>query len=108
GLTNLNEEGSAQLCIEPDDTEIVSGKKYMLRIEYRTMNDGEGVLSVRLPEDNFANCGSTKLNSTTGEWKLAEVAFVRPDAKIDAAVDNNSIGEGNTIFVRKIEFVSAQ
>jgi hypothetical protein len=44
------------------------------------------------------------LPGTGGQWRTVEVTFRRPpDGKLDAILDNTTVGEGNTLYFRALE-----
>jgi hypothetical protein len=105
GLTNLNDTLSAQLNIQFEDglgAVLKPGTPYAVWVEYKTTNEAAGEVLVRTPDYNPV--AKAVLAGTNGQWKWAKVAFTRgADAKLHAVIENTSIGEGNTVWVRKFE-----
>jgi tRNA A-37 threonylcarbamoyl transferase component Bud32 len=108
GVTNLNDERSSQIVFQFDDglkVPLRPGRQYRLRLEYRTTNEAEGKFYVRNPRgDDFSSIAEAQLTRTEGQWRTIEVTFRRPlDGKIDAILDNTTVGEGNTLYFRSLE-----
>jgi serine/threonine protein kinase len=108
GVTNLNDERSSQIVFQFDDGLSVSlrpGQEYRLRLEYQTTNEAEGKLFVRNPKGgDFPSIAEGQLSATGGLWRTIEVTFRRPaDGKLDAILDNTTVGEGNALYFRSLE-----
>jgi hypothetical protein len=105
GVTNLNDDLSSQLLFQVEGTGPVlrPGQEYAAKVEYRTTNDAHGTLSIRDPA--YQPIATAELPGTGGEWKTATVTFRRTDQRVDAMVENKTVGEGNTLYVRKFEVV---
>ena len=103
GMTNLNNDLSAQLTIKIEDkAPLEANREYLARIEYRTSNDANGTLWVRKPD--YMSIQQLELANTNDKWSVAEVTFTRPiDIPLHMLVANESAGEGNTLWVRKFE-----
>jgi serine/threonine protein kinase len=105
GVTNLNDPVSSQVRFALDESApgggLAAGKRYVLRVEYRTANDAAGKLQVRTPD--YQPVASAPLPGTGGGWKWAELPFARPGARLDAVVENTAVGEGNALWVRAAE-----
>ena len=84
------------------------GKAYRAKIGYRTANDATGTATVHVAP-GYKGIGSARLTNTADQWKTASVSFVRPPAEdqveVRAVVDNTSVGEGNTVWVRSLTIV---
>jgi hypothetical protein len=104
GITNLNDDVSAQFTAQLEfgnDVFLVPGKKYAVRVEYRTTNDGAG--NVLLQTDEYATLGTTPLEGTSGKWATKDVPFTRQDGKpVRVSVNSTGVGEGNTLFLRRL------
>jgi serine/threonine protein kinase len=107
GMTNLNDTNSSQLHLH-DLTALAAGQSYRMKVEYLTKNDATGRLSVRRPKENYQSIASAELPGTGGAWKTVTVDFTRPPAgvEVDAQVGTPTVGEGNTLYVHKIEIVA--
>jgi hypothetical protein len=108
GVTNLNDELSSQILFQFDDglgVQLQAGRRYRVRVEYRTTNEAEGKFYVRNPRNGeYRSVAEAELPGTGGRWRTVEVTFRRPaDGKMDAVLDNTTVGEGNTLFVRSLE-----
>ncbi|QEL13818.1 serine/threonine-protein kinase [Limnoglobus roseus] len=108
GVTNLNDAISAQIQVNlselaPD--KLIEGKKFRLKIEYRTMNDAEGNLFVRRQKNDYKPFGGAKFVGTNGEWKTVTVDFTTPADAMDMVAENTTVGEGNSLSVAKIELI---
>ncbi len=111
GMTNLNDDTSAQLNLPLDDAtggvSLQAGKRYVLRVQYRTTNDAAGSLQVRTPDDKAVS--RADLPGTGGGWKWADLPFARGDGqKLHAVLENGSVGEGNTLWLRAAELHEAR
>ena len=105
GMTNLNNDLSAQLTFKMEEkTPLAANREYRIRIEYRTSNDTTGTLWVRKPD--YSSVKQLELANTDTKWKVAEVTFQRPvDIPLHIVMVNESTGEGNTLWVRKLELL---
>src|SRR5262249_29613943 len=113
GVTNLNDERSSQIVFQFDDglgVPLRPGREYRLRLEYRTTNEAEGKLYVRNPRGgDFPSIAEGDLSGTGGQWRAIEVTFRRPaDGKLDAILDNTTVGEGNTLYFRSLEIFEVE
>jgi serine/threonine protein kinase len=113
GVTNLNDERSSQIVFQFDDglgVPLRPGQEYRLRLEYRTTNEAEGKLYVRNPRNgDFPSIAEGQLSGTGGLWRTLEVTFRRPaDGKLDAILDNTTVGEGNTLCFRSLEIFEVE
>jgi eukaryotic-like serine/threonine-protein kinase len=111
GVTNLNDEKSGQyffslegglkLALEP-------GKAYRAKVGYRTANDATGTATIHVAP-GYKGIGSARLTNSANDWKTANVSFVRPPAEdkveVRMVIDNSSVGEGNTVWIRSLEIV---
>ncbi|MBN9118353.1 MAG: serine/threonine protein kinase [Planctomycetes bacterium] len=111
GVTNLNDEKSGQYSFAFEGgmkLPLQPGKGYRVKVGYRTANDAAGAATVHVVP-GYKGIGTAKLTNTAVRWKVAVVSFVRPPAedKVDVrmVIDNNSVGEGNTVWVRSLEVV---
>jgi len=78
-------------------------------VTYQTKNDATGNTTVQVVP-GYKGLASAKLTNTTdGKWATATASFVRPPAEdkveLRLAIDNTSVGEGNTVWVRSLEVV---
>jgi eukaryotic-like serine/threonine-protein kinase len=107
GMTNLNEHKSSQLVAEKLPELMAGTATYRLMVEYLTANDAIGSACVRIPSENYKMLGNFELPNTQGSWKTATVDFQRPagSAEPDIQILNESVGEGNTLYIHKIEIV---
>jgi hypothetical protein len=109
GLTNLNDDISSQILVNLDDRVLQSEASYKVRLEYRTTNEAEGRMWVRNPKENeYPSLADVALPESTAQWRWIEITFRRPaDGKIDLCVVNNTVGEGNTVYVRRVEILDS-
>lgn len=108
GVVNLNDDVSNQIVFQFDEVisvPIVAGKRYRVRIEYRTTNEAEGRICVRNPKNgDYSSIVEAHLDRTEGEWKFVDLVFRRPpDGKIDVCVANHTVGEKNLLAVRAVD-----
>ncbi len=102
GVTNLNDDLSSQILFQLAGAPVDRDREYVARVQYRTANDARGEMAIRGP--NYAAFARADLPPTDGRWRTVEVRFRRPAApELDAVVENKSVGEGNTLSVRKFE-----
>ena len=81
------------------------GRTYQVRVGYMTRNEAHGVCVVQARE-GFKAQASMKLTDSGGGWKTATASFVRQDGvPVRLVIDNTSVGEGNTLFIRSVELV---
>jgi hypothetical protein len=111
GIVNLNDEMSGQFffALEGDmKLTFQPGKAYRVKIGYMTKNDATGAATVQVTP-GFKGVGHAGLPNTDGKWKTAAVTFTRPPAEdkveVRMTIDNASVGEGNTLWVRSVEIV---
>ena len=111
GLTNLNDEQSGQFFFSLETGMKLSlqpGKGYRVKIGYMAKNDATGHTTVHVVP-GFKGIGSRALPNTSDKWATGAVSFVRPaaDEKVEVrmVIDNTSVGEGNTLWVRSLEIV---
>jgi len=115
GITNLNEVTSAQLFFSPElpaeggrEKPLRPGQAYRVRVVYQTRNEAAGRLHVRFAPSH-KSLAVVNLENTDGKWHTATVSFVHPPAeetgKVRLTIDNTTVGEGNTIWVRSLEVV---
>jgi eukaryotic-like serine/threonine-protein kinase len=110
GLTNLNNDISSQMLLQFDEglnVPLQRGAEYRLRLEYRTVNDAEGWVYVRnIKNGEYPSVASIRLDGTNGNWRTVETTFRRPaDGKLDVCINNNIVGEGNTLYFRAVEVI---
>lgn len=107
GVTNFSDEMSAQFTWELEQDlklDLKPGKAYRVKVEYTTRNEAHGGFTVQTTE--FKNVGGVALPNTAGQWKTATASFVRPEnIAVRLTIDNNSVGEGNTLHIRSVELV---
>ena len=108
GFTNFTDKKSAQLNFPfenlPGGT-LIAGKSYKVRAVYRTANDATGTIAVQGPGPDYKRAGSENLGDTAGKWKTVEFTFVRGGDPLALVIDNTSVGEGNTLYVRAVEVI---
>jgi hypothetical protein len=111
GVTNLNDEMSSQFFFQLEGDmklPLQPGKAYRVKIGYMTKNDAAGVSYVQVTP-GYKGVGTTPLPGTGGQWKTATASFLRPPAEdrveVRMVIDNTSVGEGNTLWVRSLEIV---
>jgi serine/threonine protein kinase len=111
GSTNLNDVKTGQFFFSLEGGMKVSlqpGKAYRVKVGYMTHNDATGHATVQVAP-GYQGLGTAKLSNTGGAWKTALVSFVRPPAEdrveVRFTVDNDAVGEGNTLWVRSLEIV---
>lgn len=109
-MTNLNDDASAQLLIQLEydmNIPLTVGKKYAVRVEYRTANDGAG--NVSLQTEEYAMVGNAPLDPTAGNWSVKELPFTRTQGKpIRITVNSTGVGEGNSLNIRKLTVYEAK
>ena len=110
GVTNLNDEKSGQYFFALEGAlklPLQPGKAYRVKVGYRTSNDATGTATVHVAP-GYKSIGSARLTGTS-QWKTAAVSFVRPPAEdkveVRFVIDNSTVGEGNTLWVRSVEVV---
>ena len=111
GLTNFNDEKSGQFFFALEGgmkLALQPGKAYRVKVGYMTRNDATGNATVHVVP-GFKGIGSRTLPNTDGKWTTSAVSFVRPAAEesveVRMVIDNTSVGEGNTVWVRSLEIV---
>lgn len=111
GLTGLNDvisaqlyfnlEGEMKLTLEPN-------KMYKVKITYLTHNDARGQAIVHVVP-GYSWIANVSLNNTNNRWQTATLIFRRPsaaeNAQVRLVIDNATVGEGNTLWVRSVEIV---
>jgi len=112
GVANLNDEPTSQIIFQFDEglnVPLVPGRRYRVRLEYKTCNEAGGWVYVRNPKaDEFPSLIQVRLDRTGNKWQTVEVAFRRPaEGKIDVCVVNTAIGEGNLLALRSLEVFEA-
>ena len=104
GLTNLNDETSSQFLAQLEydlDVKLVTGKRYAVRVDYRTVNEGAG--NVTLQSEEYSIVQTTPLEATAGAWQTKDALFSRQEGKpIRIAINSTGIGEGNTLGIRRV------
>jgi eukaryotic-like serine/threonine-protein kinase len=113
GVTNLNSDVSSQILFQLDEglnVPLAPGKRYRVRLGYRTTNDAEGAAFVRNPKNgDFSSIADVRLERTRGQWMTAEMTFRRPsEGKIDVCVINNAVGEGNALGIGALEVIETE
>jgi hypothetical protein len=108
GLTNLTDEKSGQITFELEremNLRLTPGKAYRLTVGYATRNDAAGGLMVQVPQEaGFRTVHQVPLTATDGAWKTVSGEFERKDGEpIRLALENYSVGEGNTLYIRSVE-----
>jgi serine/threonine protein kinase len=107
GVTNLNDEKSGQFTFELEQgvgLTLQPGRAYLARIVYSTANEATGHANVQ--NYQYQGQASAGLPNTGGAWRTAAISFVRPDdMPLRLTIDNTSVGEGNTLFIRSVELV---
>ncbi len=108
GVTNLNDAVSAQYFFELESQmklPLMPGKEYLVRIEYRTDNECRGQAIVQAVP-GYRGVASVSLASTDGQWRTAQIRFRRPsvadNVQLRMVIDNLSVGEGNTLWIRSV------
>jgi eukaryotic-like serine/threonine-protein kinase len=111
GVTNLNDEKSGQYYLSFEGglkLTLQPGKAYRVKIGYRTANDAAGSATVNVAP-GYKGLATTKLGPGASDWKTANVSFIRPPAEdkveVRMGIDNMTVGEGNTLWVRSVELV---
>jgi len=106
-MTNFNEQLSAQFAFELEKDMGLSlrpGTRYQVRVGYLTRNEAQGICVVQGKEFKWA--ASVKLTDSGEAWRTVTASFVRQDgAPVRLVIDNTSVGEGNTLFIRSVELV---
>ena len=63
----------------------------------------------REPGPSYRAVGEAPLTRGGSGWKAAEATFRRPEGKaVELCIENTSVGEGNTVWVRKIEIAEVK
>lgn len=111
GATNLSDLQSAQWYFNLEEgagVALAPGKSYRVKVTYRTTNEAHGAISVQ-STPGFKGVASAPLAASPNQWRVGTADFVRPSAadnvKIRFTIDNRSVGEGNTLWVRSVEVV---
>ena len=111
GVTNLNDEKTGQFFFNLEQEmklPLKPGKAYRVKIGYMTKNDANGVSIVQVTP-GYKAIATAQLPTTGGQWKTATAAFLRPpteeNVEVRMVIDNSSVGEGNTVWVRSLEIV---
>ncbi|MFO0937670.1 MAG: serine/threonine-protein kinase [Gemmataceae bacterium] len=103
-MTNLNDTVSCQLLflVEKElNLKLTSGKKYTVRIDYRTKNEGGGVALVQ--NADYAPVEQVLLDSTSGNWSTKDLTWTSQAGKpVSIAINSTGIGEGNSLEIRKV------
>lgn len=111
GITGLNDTISAQfyfllesrmkLPLEPS-------KYYKVKITYMTHNDARGQAVVHVVP-GYKFIGRVSLSNSQNRWQTATLVFQRPpssdNVQVRMVIDNLSVGEGNTLWIRDVEIV---
>ncbi len=108
---NLNDEKSGQFYFDLEKDlklPLQPGKAYRAKIGYMTKNDANGTTLVQVTP-GYTAIGTVLMPGTSGQWKTAAASFVRPPAsdnvEVRMVIDNNTVGEGNTLLIRSVEVV---
>jgi len=107
GSTNLNETLSSQIAFVLDkagEVPLVPGKTYRIRVTYLTRNDSAGRMVIA--NDDPTPLASVELPGTANEWKTLDLTFKQPAGSTRLAVENRTVGEGNTLFIRGFEVLA--
>ena len=111
GIVNLNDEKSAQFVFALEGgmkLPLQPGKVYRVKIGYQTKNDAAGNLPI-LVVPGYSRIAGAALPNTDGKWAAAAASFTRPPAaeqvEVRLTIENSSVGEGNTLWVRSLEVV---
>ena len=111
GVANLNDVKSAQYYFNLEGSQKVSlrpGQAYRLKVGYRTTGEGAGNATVHVTP-GYKGIGTAKLLPTVNQWKTATATFVRAPAadkvEVRMVVENDTVGEGNVLWIRSIEIV---
>jgi serine/threonine protein kinase len=107
GVTNLNDSVSSHIGFTLSAANMKPGKVYLARIEYCTRNDAYGDFSIQ-SDPNHNRIVIKKLEPTNGKWAALEVPFEVGSTNLNAICENLSVGEGNTLFIRKMEILEAK
>jgi len=111
GLTGLNDTISAQFYFDLESVmklPLEPGKSYKVKVTYMTHNDARGQAIVHgVP--GYQAIASLRLENTQNRWQTASLIFRRPPAsdnvQVRMVIDNTTIGEGNTLWIRDVEIV---
>jgi eukaryotic-like serine/threonine-protein kinase len=111
GVTNLNDEKSGQYLFSFEGglkLALQPGKGYRVKVGCKTANDATGTATVHVVP-GFKGIASAKLTGPADQWKTANASFVRPPeedkVEVRLVIDNTSVGEGNTVWIRSLELV---
>ncbi len=109
GVTNLSDEKSGQIVFDLEDklrVNLTPGTTYRVKVDYLTRNEATGHLALLNPQ--FTAEVSSDLPNTDGKWGTKSMTFVRQDVPLRLMLDNSSVGEGNTLFIRSIEVIELE
>jgi hypothetical protein len=111
GVTNLNDEMSGQFFFQIEGdmrVPLQPGKAYRVKLTYQTKNDAAGQANVQVTP-GYRGIASRGLPNNDGKWQTVAMSFLRPPAsdnvEVRMVIDNNSVGEGNILWVRSVEIV---
>ena len=105
GVTCFNDEVSAQFAFELEQelkAALTPGKKYEVRVTYLTKNEAAGQIAVQTP--TYESVAGMALPNSDG-WKQATVAFTRGQEPLRVTIDNTTVGDVNTLYIRSFEVV---
>lgn len=111
GLTGLNDTISAQFYFDFESRmklPLEPGKYYKVKVTYMTHNDGRGQAIVHVVP-GYKGIASVRLDDSQNQWRTATLVFQRPPAsdnvQVRMVIDNTTVGEGNTLWIRNVEIV---
>ena len=103
GVVNLNDELSSQVRFGLKSDLVKSGKKYVAKIQYLTKNDTVANVLTQFGKD-YKRGAFTTLPVSNDKWSTATLSF--ECLNIEEAgllIENQSVGEGMLVYVRKVE-----
>lgn len=103
GVVNLNDELSSQVRFGLKSDLVKSGKKYVAKIQYLTKNDTVANVLTQFGKD-YKRGAFITLPVSNDKWSTATLSF--ECLNIEEAgllIENQSVGEGMLVYVRKVE-----
>lgn len=105
GITNFNSTVSSQVIVGIEKSLGLTLKPdahYRVVVEYRTANDAEAKVTVRKPGPTYDTIANSDVERGKDAWRTMTLDFKRPaDSVVDLMFENQAVGEGNTVWVRK-------
>jgi serine/threonine protein kinase len=103
GSVNLNDDLSSQIRFALKPELVKTGRKYMARIEYLTKNEATANLVTQFGKD-YKRGAFTSLPMTNDKWATATLRFdCLNTEEAGLLIENQSVGEGTLVYIRKVE-----